>query len=210
MNIKDEKGLTPRERELTAGAYLIGPEEADGWFYLHIEGEPYQRGFQHGFLLGNELRKQIDTNSYEVKFDTGNDFSFFVQAAERMWLDRVDEEFLAEMQGIADGATCAGYLLTLAEVLAWNGFEELTDYWWPLEFSNNNQNFIPRKNSQHCSGFIASGDITPWGSVDGKVVSTGLAKDMKFWARRGHPCGMSFNVEEFLGKHPELANRRPS
>jgi hypothetical protein len=166
MNIKNEKGLSPREKELMTGAYLIGPEKADGWFYLHIEGEPYQRGFQHGFLLGKELRKYIDTNSYEVKFDTGNDFSFFVQAAERMWLDRVDDEFLAEVQGIADGATCAGYPVTLAEVLAWNGFEELTDYWWPLAFSSSSQNFIPRKNSQHCSGFIASGDVT----ADGKTL----------------------------------------
>jgi hypothetical protein len=166
MNYKNERGLSPREKDLMAGAYLIGPEYADGWFYLHIEGEPYQRGFQHGFLLGKELRKYIDTNSYEVKFDTGKDFSFFVQAAERMWLDRVDNEFLSEIQGIADGATSSGYPVTMAEVLAWNGFEELTDYWWPLAFSSSNQNFNLRKNSQHCSAFIASGDITS----DGKTL----------------------------------------
>ena len=35
------------------------------------------------------------------------------------------------MKGIADGATAAGTPMTWQEVLAWNGYEELTDYWWP-------------------------------------------------------------------------------
>ena len=26
-----------------------------GWIYLHIEGEPYDRGYQHGYLLAGEI-----------------------------------------------------------------------------------------------------------------------------------------------------------
>ncbi|MEA3493142.1 MAG: hypothetical protein U9R38_02000 [Candidatus Margulisiibacteriota bacterium] len=26
--------------------------EKNGWVYVHIEGEPYERGFQHGYLEG--------------------------------------------------------------------------------------------------------------------------------------------------------------
>ena len=37
------------------------------------------------------------------------------------------------MQGIADGAQAAGTEITWQEVLTWNGYEELTGYWWPNE-----------------------------------------------------------------------------
>src|SRR5208283_5821579 len=28
---------------------------AAGWIYLHIEGKPYERGFQHGYLMAREI-----------------------------------------------------------------------------------------------------------------------------------------------------------
>ena len=43
----------------------------------------------------------------------------------------------------------------------------------------------------------------PMGAVQGKVTSAELAKDMKFWAHMGHPCGESFIGAEFYKKHPE-------
>ena len=30
-----------------------------GWIYLHIEGDPYERGYQHGYLLSEEIADQI-------------------------------------------------------------------------------------------------------------------------------------------------------
>ena len=29
--------------------------ERAGWVYLHVEGEPRERGFQHGYLLAKEI-----------------------------------------------------------------------------------------------------------------------------------------------------------
>jgi hypothetical protein len=43
----------------------------------------------------------------------------------------------------------------------------------------------------------------PGGSVQGKVTSALLAKDMKIWARMGHPCGQDFIAAAFFEKHPE-------
>ncbi len=43
----------------------------------------------------------------------------------------------------------------------------------------------------------------PGGSVQGKVTTASLAKDLKFWARMGHPCGADFIASTFLKKHPE-------
>jgi len=44
----------------------------------------------------------------------------------------------------------------------------------------------------------------PGGSVQGKVTTASLAKDMKFWARMGHPCGEDFIAGTFLATHPEF------
>jgi hypothetical protein len=43
----------------------------------------------------------------------------------------------------------------------------------------------------------------PGGTVQGKVTTAVLAKDLKFWARMGHPCGANFVAATFLEKHPE-------
>ena len=41
------------------------------------------------------------------------------------------------------------------------------------------------------------------GSVQGKVTTADMAKDMKFWAHKGHPCGKDFIGETFYAAHPE-------
>ena len=44
----------------------------------------------------------------------------------------------------------------------------------------------------------------PGGSIQGKVTTAALAKDLKMWARMGHPCGEDFLAGPFLEKHPEF------
>jgi hypothetical protein len=43
----------------------------------------------------------------------------------------------------------------------------------------------------------------PAGAVQGKVTTAALAKDMKIWAKMGHPCGRDFIASAFFEKHPE-------
>src|SRR6266849_3684011 len=33
--------------------------EKHGWIYLHIEGAPRERGFQHGYLLAPEIAESV-------------------------------------------------------------------------------------------------------------------------------------------------------
>src|SRR5512133_869558 len=33
--------------------------ERDGWIYVHLEGSPRARGFQHGYLLNRELAESL-------------------------------------------------------------------------------------------------------------------------------------------------------
>jgi hypothetical protein len=44
----------------------------------------------------------------------------------------------------------------------------------------------------------------PSGAVQGKVTSAALAKEMKIWARMGHPCGEDFLAAPFFKQHPEF------
>jgi hypothetical protein len=80
-----------------------------GWVYLHIEGKPYERGFQHGNLMAREIEGYIDRcaavlNSKDRKhgWQTGR------TVANAVFLRGFDDEILREMAGIADGAAAAG------------------------------------------------------------------------------------------------------
>jgi hypothetical protein len=80
-----------------------------GWIVLHIEGEPYERGFQHGQLLAPEIADYIKTlataRSPKAPVDGWQAQRLLVDA---LFLRRYEREFLEEMKGIAEGAAAAG------------------------------------------------------------------------------------------------------
>lgn len=137
----------------------------NGWVYVHIEGEAYERGKQHGYLVAEELKDIKRSLEYLTMWNTGKEFSYFVENAERLFAERIDEEFIDEMKGIADGAREAGTEISWQEILAWNGYEELTDYWWPNEEAGEYGSDDNIKN-EHCSAFMATAPYTE----DGKIV----------------------------------------
>jgi hypothetical protein len=51
---------------------------------------------------------------------------------------------------------------------------------------------------------LSWGPYCPAGAVQGKVTNAALAKELKFWARMGHPCGQDFIASNFFQKHPEF------
>ena len=104
-----------------------------GWIYVHIEGEAYERGFQHGYLVAPELQEILGSLDYLTYWKTGMRWEFFVAAAERLFVSHIDQEYLDEIRGVAAGAQAAGVNISWQEVLAWNGRTELLDYWWPKE-----------------------------------------------------------------------------
>jgi len=125
--------------------------DRNGWIYVHIEGTPYERGFHHGYLVASELEEIMENMKYLTYWNTGKEWKFFVS--------RIDTEFLEEIKGIAEGAQSAGTEITWEEVLAWNGYFELSGYWWPNEkagkFASGEQT-----DKDHCSAFIATGSAT--------------------------------------------------
>jgi hypothetical protein len=76
-----------------------------GWIVLHIEGEPYERGYQHGRLLAPEIAEIVQTAAVNQSPKSPEDgWTQMRTLADALFLRRYDQEFLQEMKGIADGA----------------------------------------------------------------------------------------------------------
>jgi hypothetical protein len=133
-----------------------------GWLFLHTEGTPRDRGFQHGFLLAAELGATLAMTRQKTLFATGDSFDFFIEAAQILYRDKLDDELRDELTGIAEGAAAAGVAVSFGELLAWNAYLELLWNWWPLSKGK-----LPRgrKRRHHCSAFIATGSWTRDGGV---------------------------------------------
>jgi len=135
--------------------------DKNGWTYIHVEGEPYGRGLQHGYLLAQEIEEIMRVLKHITYWNTGKTWDFFVKEGEKQFACKIDGEFLDEICGIADGAKKAGTKVTWQEIITWNGYRELLYYWWPF-----NENGKSSEINNLSSAFIATGAATK----DGKIV----------------------------------------
>ena len=155
----------------------------DGWIVVHIEGTPYERGYQHGHLLAHEIVDYCHAiakmRSLHAPDKAWRDLRLFVNA---LFLRRFDNEYLREMQGIADGAAAAGAkfdgrLLDLIDIVVINADIEVGFLESALEGTASgidSESFRGRHGSppratrsERCSAFIANGPAT----ADGKIVT---------------------------------------
>src|SRR5436853_6199920 len=56
-------------------------EDKNGWIYLHAEGSPADIGYQHGYLLANDIDTSIQAVAYLLAHDTHRDWQFYRNAA---------------------------------------------------------------------------------------------------------------------------------
>ncbi len=153
-----------------------------GWIVLHVEGDPYERGYQHGRLLAPEIADYVAAlaakRSHTAPDAAWQQVRTLVNA---LFLRRYDPEYLEEMKGIADGAAAAGArfkgrALDLVDVVAVNSEIEV-DYLDSalqatpdgLESRTFRQPQLehPRApHPEHCSAFVATGPAT----ADGQIV----------------------------------------
>lgn len=149
-----------------------------GWIVVHIEGEPYERGVQHGKLLAPEIAAYVRclaaSQSSKAPADGWKQVRTLVNA---LFLRRFDKEFLEEMKGIADGASAAGATfdgraIELLDVVALNCWMEVVTLDGSLDALPHGLEGIRLKEGkavakpERCSAFAATGPATK----DGKVV----------------------------------------
>jgi hypothetical protein len=139
--------------------------QKDGWIYLHIEGQPRERGFQHGYLLAKEIQESLHRVKEVWKHESGKNWSWLVKRGERLFLPAIDSENLAEIDGIVEGLRAADVTSSRAEMITYNGSMELSDYWWPTKEEKSGGKSRARRRKA-CSAFIATGSMTD----DGRIV----------------------------------------
>src|ERR1700761_4942116 len=67
--------------------------ERGGWIQVHLEGTPAEIGFQHGYLLANEIADNFKAVSVEMAHEEKHDWSFFRKAAEETFWPKVEQEY---------------------------------------------------------------------------------------------------------------------
>jgi len=147
------------------GAYRY---DRGGWVYVHLEGTPNAIGYQHGFWLADEIEDAYPAVTANMMHSTKRDWAFFRQAAREMLWPKIDEEYQQELQGIAEGLNArTGSKLDVYDLVAFNAFEELPDYYVPwLDKHEKTPNPPNLKSPGNCSAFVATGSWTK----DGKIV----------------------------------------
>jgi hypothetical protein len=137
--------------------------EKNGWILIHIEGKPEVMGYQHGYLLANEITDAMGALKVLNEKTTGKDWNFFRDESYRLFWSRIPEEYQLEMKGVASGVNSrlGQGSIDIKDVVALNSFIEMSGYYVP--FLEQQKNPHP---AEHCSAFAATGSWTR----DGKIV----------------------------------------
>lgn len=150
----------------------------NGWYYAELSGKPHEIGVQHGELLGAYIKRSIEESKALIYLQTGMEWRFFKDQAQTMWQGKIDGALLEELEGIAAG-TCKTEgegAVDLFDLVVWNGYEELTDYWFPTAAAKvYAKTGAPVETScpfnqgaeDRCSAFMATGGYT----ADGRIVT---------------------------------------
>ncbi len=160
----------------------------NGWNYIQLSGTQSHCGYWHGRLLAKEISDAVREAKQLILLQTGLDWDFFISDPDSIvhrWETVLKAQpyvqFYEELDAVASGvnAEIGGSALTVTDLLLWNGYTELTEYWYPsvaddlyrklpgpVIGSKTISSQIPRGSRDHCSAFIATGSYT----ADGRVV----------------------------------------
>ncbi len=153
-----------------------------GWIVVHIEGGPYERGYQYGKLLAGEIGDFLGTlGKYYSEGDPALGYRQLRNSAQALFLPKFDLEWREEMKGIADGAAdggakVEGRKVDLIDLVALNSeieFDFLNAALKGMPTGLEGKKFAKPANGapaaparEHCSAFIATAPAT----ADGKIV----------------------------------------
>ncbi len=128
--------------------------ELNGWIFVHLEGTPAQIGYQHGFLLANEIDDARKAVELSLVHDS-KPWPFWRDAAQKVLWPKVPAEYQAELKGIVEGARAKGVKIDIWDLTAMNAWLELSPYYvnW---YDKSHKQPAP----EHCSAFVATGSYT--------------------------------------------------
>jgi hypothetical protein len=153
-----------------------------GWTIVHIEGEPYERGYQFGSLLAKEIVSYMDKLAVRQNGDNPRaGWSDLRTLTDALMLRQYDPEYLEEMKGIADGAAASGGLFNgkgvdFLDIVTVNSVVDIGQLGSALNetphalsgrsFRKDEEDAQALERLHKCSSFLANGPATR----DGKIV----------------------------------------
>jgi hypothetical protein len=142
--------------------------EKNGWIFVHLEGGPATIGYQHGYLLANEILDLRGALSMLLEHDTKKNWDWYQSESLKLFWAKTPEEYRQEIDGIVSGANAklGGNQITRGDIVAMNAMEEMAYYYVPWLESKNNPKAAQNKAPGNCSAFVATGSWTK----DGKPV----------------------------------------
>src|SRR6476469_4202064 len=159
----NQKTKIPDKKDVLSKA---SRENKHGWIYVHLEGSPYDIGYQHGYLLANDIDTSIQAVAYLLQHDTHRDWQFYRSAAKNFLWDKLDREYKDEINGIVEGLQAEGKNYDSLDLTAYNATEELAFYYAPMLDNFAKAGSGNNKAPGNCSAFIATGSYTK----DGRIV----------------------------------------
>jgi hypothetical protein len=154
------------QHPLLKGAYRIDKED---WIYVHLEGDPFQIGYQHGYLLADNIN--ISWSAAIHVYWSENEFGdqwYIARDIARIYIwQKLPAEQKVEIEGIAAGVKAAGYNWDKWDITAFNAWADIDAYWDAYFEGVHPSGHIPLHHLEKgCSAFIATGDAT----ADGQIV----------------------------------------
>lgn len=149
-------GLGQTPQSLLEGSYAY---EQDGVTFVHIEGSPFQRGYQNGYLAHESLNAVL--NLYSTVWGSEYWETERGIAQEFIW-DKIPVEYQAEIEGIVAGIQARGYSWDKWDIVALNGWADQDEVYGDLY----ERSLREAGKEGSCSAFIATGDAT----TDGQIV----------------------------------------
>ena len=146
---------SPVRADLLAGSHAV---RQDGWLLVHLQGTPYQVGYQRGYLTGRLAALWV--RSYLGP--KGPDRTHMRRIAATYIWPKVPVEYRREIRGNVAGMRARGYRVDLWDVVAANAWSDMDVYW---SLRTHPAGAAP-STSGRCSAFIATGDAT----ADHKIV----------------------------------------
>ena len=131
--------------------------EKNGWILVHLEGAPEVIGYQHGYLLANEI---VDLRGAMIILNekiSGKNWEFFRNESYRLFWKNIPVEYQKEIEGIVSGANAklgAGKIDS-KDVVAMNSILEMS--WYYIPWLERQKRPTP---PGHCSAIAATGSWT--------------------------------------------------
>ena len=152
-----------------------------GWIFVHIEGKPYERGYQYGSLVGDEIVQYMSKLAIrQNESDPAAGWRDLRFECDTLFLRGYDQECLTEMKGIADGAAQAGAKygdreLDLVDIVTINSVIDLGQLKIAMgvtphgltgeSFLKTEEELNITEESHKCSAFAATGPATANGQI---------------------------------------------